>query len=383
MRLLIAAGFIGRFGETDGVVTTYQNLIPFFVKAGIKADFVAYGDQDNMEKWGSVRVFSHRPRCPIKIDPIRWVDPALMLSGKIRRLSSRKYDLVQCSTPEFMGLWALKIARKNSSPMISLYHTALDQYAEIRTTQKFGKACGKLTGRIVNRWLLHFFNQARLVLAPSEAVRSQLLNFLSSDVNIIARGIDGEKFNPAYRMRSDNKVRVIYVGRVAPEKNMQLLVKIFKTISGAGLTVVGDGPYLPIMKRELPNANFCGRLSGQLLSQAYADGDIFVFPSHTDTFGNVVLEAMSSGLPVIVTDSLGPCEIIDNGVDGFVTHSEEEFRDAVVKLIENPGLRRTMGRSARRAAERRSWESIFETLCGYYQTVLGTFPMPASARKAI
>src|SRR5207247_1799225 len=128
------------------------------------------------------------------------------------------------------------------------------------------------------------------------------------------------------------RVRALYVGRVAPEKNLDLLARAFAPPADAGLTIVGEGPSLPELRQRLPNAVFTGRLGGESLARAYADADYFVFPSRTDTLGNVVLEAMASGLPAIVSDRMGLKELVQDGVTGFVTRSDEDFAAAVRTL---------------------------------------------------
>jgi glycosyltransferase involved in cell wall biosynthesis len=144
--------------------------------------------------------------------------------------------------------------------------------------------------------------------------------------------------------------------------------------------VVGDGPYLAEMRRLLPDAIFTGRLTGQELLEAYADGDLFVFPSHTDTLGNVVLEAMSSGMPAVVTDSMGPKELVVNGDTGFVASTDDEFAAAVERLLGDHALRHKMGEAARCFAERRSWESIFVRLSAYYSEVLAAAAVSPALR---
>lgn len=380
-RVLIAAANLGEFGETDGVVTTYQNLIPCFVRSGQKADFLAYGKEDKIEENGPVRIIIRKPRWPVKIDPSRWIDMSLSLFNSYRDVLEENYALVQSSTPCPMGLLVYKIARRSKCPFISVYHTALDKYVEIRVTKKVGSPLGKVSGSLMNGWLQWFNKRADMVLTPSHYVKGQVERFTDSRVEVLSRGVDPDMFSPEHRTRQDGKPRAIYVGRVAHEKDLQLLVDIFSREDKAELMVVGDGPFLEPMKEALPKGIFTGRLVGEDLRRAYADADFFVFPSKTDTLGNVVLEGMSSGLPAVVTDVMGPKELVEDGVTGFVTHSNKEFTEAVGALINDPERRREMSRAARESVKARTWEAIFERLAGYYRELLQGHEISMTAKK--
>jgi glycosyltransferase involved in cell wall biosynthesis len=170
-------------------------------------------------------------------------------------------------------------------------------------------------------------------------------------------------------------LKLLYVGRVSKEKNMPFLAKAFKHLVDVRpdirLIVVGDGPYLSEMKTSLTGlpATFTGFLSGEDLAQAYASSDLFIFPSTTDTFGNVVLEAQASGLPVIVTDEGGPKENLVPDKTGFVVSTENDhtFIKAVLKLANNPQLLKKMKRHAREYMENRSFEAAYIQLWDSYR----------------
>ena len=194
-------------------------------------------------------------------------------------------------------------------------------------------------------------------------------------IRVYPRGIDIERFNPRHRngffkrwQVAEAVTKLIYVGRVSKEKNLHLLSDAFRqlvqAVPGVMLTVVGDGPYLDEMVRAtagLPCV-FTGRLEGDDLTAAYASSDIFVFPSTTDTFGNVVLEAQASGLPVIVTDQGGPAENIIADRTGLVVKGDcvRSLRDAMAALTANARRRTEMGRAARDYMENRSFEAAFD-----------------------
>jgi glycosyltransferase involved in cell wall biosynthesis len=371
MRVLATLGYFGRFGETDGIISTYSQLIPFFSRHNIKLDILCNGPEDAIETVDSgVQVISHRPRLKLPLDKERSIDPLLCLSYGGRLVMNRKYDLVQSSSPDPTGLAALQVARRQKLPFLALYHTAIEDYTRIRVGRKLGKTAGLMISHVMRRYLLWYYNQADLLLAPSEDTRKEISAWLSPKTDVLSRGIDTTRFHPRHRDRNDNRIRVLYVGRVAPEKNLALLDKIIAFRKDIDLMIVGGSPFLDEYRKTMPYATFLGQLQGKALQQAYASADIFAFPSHTDTLGNVVLEAMASGLPVVVTNTMGPKELVKHGNTGFIAKSDYEFEQYLDLLINNQGIRRCMGLAARRDMATRTWDQIFQKLLGYYDRLL-------------
>jgi glycosyltransferase involved in cell wall biosynthesis len=155
------------------------------------------------------------------------------------------------------------------------------------------------------------------------------------------------------------------------DKNLETLVEIFRDRRDVDLVVAGDGPERGWLAAALPNARFTGHLPPEELAAEYASADLFVFPSETETFGNVALEAMASGLPVVTSDVMAPQELIEEGVNGFVGAVGVDFHLKVERLIEDPARRRRMGVHARESALTRRWESVFETLLEDYRQTAG------------
>jgi phosphatidylinositol alpha 1,6-mannosyltransferase len=169
-----------------------------------------------------------------------------------------------------------------------------------------------------------------------------------------------------------------FVGRLMPEKNLRLLPRVADALCSAGISnfrfqITGSGTERAWLERHLPQAEFTGLLSGQALATAYANLDVFAFPSRTDTFGNVVQEALACGVPAIVTDSGGPRFIVQPGVSGFVASSDAEFCERIVQLARDEGLRREMSRAARRQVENQSWDSVFQEV---YEAYAHSLPRP-------
>jgi glycosyltransferase involved in cell wall biosynthesis len=226
-----------------------------------------------------------------------------------------------------------------------------------------------------------------MVYVPSRATGQELTEngIPEEKIRFYHRGIDVQRFHPSNRNGffsnrfgvEDSDIKLLYVGRVSREKNMPLLAETFRKLSslrdGVRLVVVGDGPYLKEMKESLSGlpVTFTGFLDGEELAQAYASSDIFIFPSTTDTFGKVVLEAQASGLPVIVSDRGGPRENLIDQRTGFIVTSEDQeaYLKATLKLIDNPDLLRRMRKTAREYTENRSFESAYLKLWDSYGTV--------------
>ena len=192
-------------------------------------------------------------------------------------------------------------------------------------------------------------------------------------MKILPRGLDTDLFHPARREpvffekfgARNGEVRLLYVGRISREKDLDLLAAAYRRLRKEGLSlqlfIVGHGPYSDAFAKSLPEAVFTGYLRGIELATAYASADVFVFPSTTDTFGNVILEAQASGLPVVVSDSGGPKELVEDNANGLITksHDVEDFTRAIRALVTDSALRERMSRFARQSVIDRSWPSAF------------------------
>jgi glycosyltransferase involved in cell wall biosynthesis len=254
-------------------------------------------------------------------------------------------------------------------PSAGIYHTDFPQYVRILTDDSFMET---LTWNYMH-W---FYSQLDTVYVNSEGYRKCWIErgIPRERLRILPRGLDTELFHPSKRDRGFWEARglrageaaMLFVGRVSKEKNLDVLVAATRRLAEWGTPVrpiiVGDGPYMGEMRRLLGDAIFTGYLSGEDLARGYASADFFVFPSTTDTFGNVVLEAQASGIPVVVSDVGGPRDLVGDGVDGFVTRALDvnELAGAVRKLAGDADLRRRMGAAGRARVEDRDWSEAFE-----------------------
>jgi len=280
------------------------------------------------------------------------------------------YTRIHSATPGPIGLAALCIARTLRLPIYGTYHTALPQYVQILTGDE---AMEELTWKFI----IWYYNQMDLVYVPSLETGRELVDkgLDPAKMRLFPRGVDTKRFDPAHRDPGlaartglGTGVRLLYAGRVSREKDLHLLAAAFRRLcaerTDVTLTVVGDGPYLGELRDLLAGTPtiFTGYLEGEELAAMFATCDLFVFPSATDTFGNVVLEAQASGLPIIVTNQGGPMENILPGETGVVVAAGDEnaLYQAIAGLVADPELLRAMGRAGRAYAASRTIEQAFE-----------------------
>ncbi len=291
--------------------------------------------------------------------------PVLQMLDYIQR---EKFTEIIISTPGPVGLTALLAAKMLNLQTSGIYHTDFPQYVRILTEDSFleSMAWGYM------HW---FYGQLDTVFVNSEEYRQSWIKrgFDPAKLKIFPRGLDTELFHPARRDAAffekfgacNGEVRLLYVGRISREKDLDLLAAAYRRLRDEGLPVqlfvVGHGPYSETFAKSLPEAFFTGYLTGSELATAYASADIFVFPSTTDTFGNVILEAQACGMPVVVSDSGGPKELVEDKANGLITKSRdlEDLTSAIRALVTNPALRERMGKSARDSVIDRSWPSAF------------------------
>ena len=290
------------------------------------------------------------------------------------------FDMVHISTPGPMGMIGLMAARTLGLPVSGTYHTDFPRYA-VRLSGDSEVEAGAWN---FMRW---FYGSMDRVAAPSAATREDLIahGFDASKLHVVGRGVKCDRFHPDLR---DEKLRqswdahkphkLLYVGRVSEEKNLDCLVYAFQQLcerrDDTCLVVVGDGPYLDTVKAKLQGfpAVFTGRQTGRELSRIYASCDVFAFPSETDTFGVVLIEAQASGVPVVVSDRGGTRHAMRDGVTGRVLRpmSPERLRRALDAMLEDPATFGSMKRAARRYAEGHTPEKSFEAFWRFHRSLL-------------
>jgi glycosyltransferase involved in cell wall biosynthesis len=280
-----------------------------------------------------------------------------------------------------LGMWA---ASRMRVPLVASWHTNVHEYAARRAarfTRVFGSGSAAIERRIEasSLWLsAAFYRRARILFAPNLQLCGVLEQATRRRCYLMTRGVDTEAFSPAYRDRApdDHDFVLGFVGRLSVEKNVALLVDVQQQLLALGKTnwrflIVGHGKEEAWLRQRLPRAEFPGVLRGSELARAYANMDAFVFPSHTDTFGNVVLEALASGVPAVVTPDGGPAGIVKDGESGFVV-DDDAFASTIARLMNDPELNLSLRASARAYALSSSWNAVFDSVYAAYATVLGT-----------
>lgn len=318
--------------------------------------------------------------------------PELLLTripGRKERLALEDFGprVVHCATESVIGWWGRRWALRTGRPLVTSFHTNFPEYAA-----DYGL---RLLTPIAWRLLRRFHEPAARTLCPSEETLGELRRRgFHGRLDVWSRGVDSELFAPARRsaavrarLAPNAAVILLYVGRLAGEKRLDVLVDAFETVRRAegnrvALVLVGDGPWGErLRRRRTPGMHFTGYLRGAELADAYASADIFAFPSDTETFGNVVVEAMASGLPVVGVDRGGVRTTIDPGKTGLrVTPGDPAaFAEALLRLVRDPALRTRLGREARSRAETMEWGRILDGVLRTYQEVASP-PAPSDVR---
>jgi glycosyltransferase involved in cell wall biosynthesis len=303
--------------------------------------------------------------------------------GAARELERFAPDLIHLVSPTPMAVWAQRYARRHSIPVVSSFHTNFVSYFRY-----YGVRALEPGGWRALRW---FYRRCERVYAPSLSIMRELREQGIVDVELWSRGIDARAFSPDHRdpaLRAELGAGealpvLLLVSRLVKEKDLADLVEVDRILRERGiayrLALVGDGPMRAELEASLPHARFAGHQAGEALARWYASADVFVFPSTTETLGNVVLEALASGLPAVVVDRGGPQDLIEPGVTGFVARSNDpaDIADRVETLLRDGALRARMGRAARIAAAERDWSAINGRLIESYEGIIRGHAAPA------
>lgn len=286
-----------------------------------------------------------------------------------RQWQQQRPDAIYVATEGPLGWSAMRTARRLGIPVASGLHTRFDEYLP-----DYGAAW--LQGTAL-RWMRRFHNQAEATLVPTRELQQFLLDNGFSRARLLARAVDGSQFDPNKRdaaLRADWGIEgegfaVIYVGRIAAEKNLGLAIKAFRRIQQqrpkARFVWVGDGPLREKLAEQNPDFIFCGVQRGEALARHFASGDLFLFASRSETFGNVTLEAMASGVATVAFNYGAAREHLQSGHSGVAVDNDENFIAAAVQLANDDEMRSTLGANASRAMQRLHPEHVvaeFEAL---------------------
>ena len=376
------------FYEVNGVAHTSRHLQAFAKRRQIPFLSVHAGPANAEVTDGNVKVLElGRGAARFELDSNLDYDPFLLrYLGRVQAAFQEfKPDLIHLTGPGDMGTLGCSLARLMKIPLVISWHTGLHQYAGRRAERLTGFLGGEASHAIGNaaeglslQVLRTFYRQADMVMAPNQELIELTRELTHKPVFLMQRGVDTVLFDPAKRSEHGERTfRIGYVGRLTPEKNVRFLAELGKGLATRGVkefefVIVGEGQEANWLRDHVPHATLTGVLRGDALAKAYADMDLFAFPSMTDTYGNVVLEAMASGVPCVVTSSGGPKFLVTNGVTGCVAANDKEFIDSVALIAESADLRQRMKSAARDYAMRQSWDAVFESVYQAYSSCVPT-----------
>jgi len=390
------AFFTDSYLEVNGVAHTSRQLTAYARRRELPCLCVHAGTGDGQSaaqliQEGSLRRLElPRTKFGFALDADLRFDLLMMRHAGLALKTVREFkpDVVHLTGPSDIGLLGLYVARKLKLPIVMSWHTNVHEYARQRMEKllpflpdisQFSLAGS--AERASLKLALLFYKPGKVFLAPNEELGEMLRLNLNRPVFMMRRGVDTDLFSPAKRERKDSLFNIGYVGRLTAEKNVRMLADIKNGLIETGakdfrFVIVGQGSEREFLEHQMlkvgeaGNVEFTGVLKGESLARVYANMDLFVFPSQTDTFGNVVLEAQASGVPAIVTDQGGPKFIIQDGKTGFVAKDKRGFLRAAIELTSEPELHHQMRIAARDLACRASWDAVFDEVYQAYDVCL-------------
>ncbi|MEK7014343.1 glycosyltransferase family 4 protein [Bacillus sp. FSL R9-9410] len=359
--------------QVNGVAKTLERLTQYFHKENIAYSVFApqHTAEDNfvtnVNKMRSIPLTILYPEC-------RFAFP----TPRIRReLLAFKPDIIHIATPFNMGLCGLYYAKKLNIPVVGSYHTDFDAYLRYYKIE--------FLSNMLWNYLRWFHSHMQKNFVPSPETLHQLKKKGFQQLYIWGRGVDCTLFHPTYnkdlfrkKYNITAKYILSYVGRLAPEKDIDTLQTLIQTTNNKRddihWLIAGDGPLAKDLHENVPKTNvtFTGYLQGTNLAEVYASSALMVFPSTTETFGNVVLESLACGTPVIGANSGGVKNIIKDGKTGFLCEPKnvDSFLSSIYSLLNNEERLKQMGVAASSYAKSQSWDEIFHRLLNQYEEVL-------------
>jgi phosphatidylinositol alpha 1,6-mannosyltransferase len=379
------AFFADSFHEVNGVARTSREFArfaqerqyPFFsVHTGPETRHITNGAFETFELRNSAAVL--RLQGDLAFD-LLFLRQRARLEAALLRF---RPDLIHITGPSHCGILGAILGHNLGVPLVASWHTNLHEYAArrlkklIRWLPAFAQNPTLRNAENASLALiLQFYGLARLLFAPNPELVQLLESNLRRPCYPMQRGIDASLFSPDRRRRSDSGFVIGYVGRLSPEKNVRMLADLEQRLIAQGLSdyrflIIGDGGERAWLAAHIQRCELPGVLLGEELAGAYAGMDAFVFPSATDTFGNVILESMASAVPIIVSAHGGPKFLVENAVTGFIAHDVADFARYVRRLHDDPALRTELGQNARRAASAFCWPAVFERVYQIYDEAI-------------
>jgi glycosyltransferase involved in cell wall biosynthesis len=379
------AFFTDSFHEVNGVALTSREYVNHAKRHNLPVFSVHAGPAKEVSEQGSITTHEFkRGRVCWRLEHDLSVDFLFLRYRERIRESLRKFapDLVHVTGPGDAGILGAILAHELKVPLVASWHTNLHEFATRRLLRIAPALPGlaTLAGQKTLDQCVRFYRLAKVIFAPNQELVDLLGSRTGRPAFLMRRGIDTELFHPSRRPQGIRPFTIGYVGRLSPEKSVRLFAELEQALercgwSGYRLLLIGEGSERAWLRRNLRHAESPGILRGEALAQAYASMDAFVFPSTTDTFGNVVLEAMASGVPPIVTDSGGPKFLALPGA-GYVVTGLKGFLTALTELRTQSDVLTSMRRNARLAAQQFSWDEVFHEVRRNYELCFPTQKTP-------
>ena len=380
-KTLRVAFFPDSFSEINGVAMTSQRLVGYAKQNGYPFLCVHAGKKTETTTDGSVTYLSlKRSVAAIKMDEDLAYDPLFQrhTNRVVREIVRFKPDVLHITGLNDVSIIGAYLAWKLQLPSVGSWHTNLHEFAAHRLSRMFSflpasavSSLSSFAERKIFDGAVLYYKMPKVILAPNQELIDILAKRNNRKVLLMSRGVDTEEFSPAKRTIDDGVFRIGFVGRLRAEKNVRLLADLEKKLLAAGKTnfkflIVGEGNEREWLEKNLRQADFTGFLDGKRLAEAYANMDVFVFPSESDTFGNVIQEANASGVPAIVTNQGGPKFIVRHAETGFVTEEFDDFVKFSLLLMNDTKKLKEMKTAARKFAMSRSWDAVFESVYQAY-----------------
>ena len=390
------AYFPDSFHEVNGVAHTSRNFAAYARRHGIPMLCVRAGQTTRLlPAEGSVEALElGRSPLAVHLEKDLSFDPLFFRYSDLISATVRAFrpDVIHITGPSELGLFGAYFAHQLNVPLVASWHTNLHEYAarRMRCLSRHLGPAGLPIEHTVEAATLHItshlYRRAEALYAPNPTLCTLLERTTHRPCHLMQRGVDTTLFTPARRTRAldDNEILLGYVGRLSVEKNVALLPKVDAQLRTLGLTprwlIVGHGAEEAHLRAALPNAELPGVLRNEALATAYANMDLLIFPSHTDTFGNVVLEALASGVPAIVTPDGGPAHILRSAsksrapccskcaatlTPGRIAR-DEDFAAAIANVLNHPEDLLAMRATSRTYARRCSWDAVFDKVLAAY-----------------
>lgn len=379
------AFFADSYLEVNGAAMTSQRLTEYAKRHGYPFLCIHAGKKAGVRQDGSISYLSLR-RSPVSftLDEDLAYDPLFQrhTNRVLRALHDFQPDVLHITGLNDVSIIGCYLAWKLRLTLVGSWHTNIHEFAASRLNKllrflprnTLAALSGFAERKIMDGAVL-YYKMPKVLLAPNQELIDILGHGTGRAARLMSRGVDTDKFSPSKRTANDGKFRLGFAGRLRAEKNVRMLAEIEKALLAAGkdnfeFLVVGEGSERTFLEKNLQHATITGFLDGEELSVAYANMDVFVFPSETDAFGNVIQEANASGVPAIVTDQGGPKFIVRNGETGFIAKNLGEFVKYSIELMDDAEKLAEMKVKARDYAMSRSWDSVFESVYAAYQEAI-------------